>query len=66
MYKDEIIAEVWRNREAFARQHQHNLNEMVAALRRQEQQHPERLVSLTPRPARSIAGASGSEHLLQE
>ena len=55
MYKDEIIAEVWRNRDAFARQHHHNLNEMVAALRRREQEHPERMVSFQPRRPAAIA-----------
>ncbi len=32
MYKDEIIAEVWRNREAYTEQHHHSLAEMVADL----------------------------------
>lgn len=32
MYKDEIIAEVWRNRDAYAAQHNHNLADMVADL----------------------------------
>jgi len=32
MYEDEIIAEVWRNRDAYAEKHHHNLAEMVADL----------------------------------
>lgn len=32
MYKDEIIAEVWRNRDAYAEKHHHSLAEMVADL----------------------------------
>ena len=44
MYKDEIIAEVWRNRDAFARKHHYSLDKMVAALRKSEQSHPDRIV----------------------
>ena len=32
MHKDEIIAEVWRNRDAYAEKHHHNLAEIVADL----------------------------------
>ncbi len=32
MYKDEIIAEVWRNRDSYAEKHHHSLAEMVADL----------------------------------
>jgi len=44
MYKDEIIAEVWRNRDAYARKHHYNLEEMVADLRMREKSHPDRIV----------------------
>lgn len=37
IYRDEIIAEVWRNRDAYAAQHHNNLNEMVADLRERQQ-----------------------------
>ena len=33
MYRDEIIAEVWRNRDAYAAEHHYSLGEMVADLR---------------------------------
>ncbi len=36
MYRDEIIAEVWRNRDAYAKQHDHDLDKIVADLRRRE------------------------------
>ena len=49
MYKDEIIAEVWRNRDAYARKHNHNLDEIVADLRKREQSHPDRVVDLRHR-----------------
>ena len=44
MYKDDIIAEVWRNRDAYARKHNYSLDEMVADLRKREQSHPNQLV----------------------
>ena len=44
MYKDEIIAEVWRNRDTFARAHRYDLNEIVADLRKREKQHPQQVV----------------------
>ena len=49
MYKDEIISEVWRNRDAYAKQHNHNLDEIVADLRKREQANPERVVDLRHR-----------------
>nr|VFK21241.1 MAG: hypothetical protein BECKLPF1236A_GA0070988_102943 [Candidatus Kentron sp. LPFa]VFK34660.1 MAG: hypothetical protein BECKLPF1236C_GA0070990_102893 [Candidatus Kentron sp. LPFa] len=32
MYEDEIIVELWRNRDAYAAKHHHNLAEIVADL----------------------------------
>lgn len=49
MYKDNIIAEVWRNRDAYARKHNYNLDEIVADLRKREQAHPDRVVNLRNR-----------------
>jgi hypothetical protein len=40
MYKDEIIAEVWRNRDAYTEKHHHSLSEMVADLQAR-QKRPE-------------------------
>jgi len=39
MYQDEIIAEVWRNREVLAKRCHHNLHEIVLDLQRR-QKHP--------------------------
>jgi hypothetical protein len=41
MYTDEIIAEVWRHRDAYAQKHHNSLGEMVADLisRQQESGH---------------------------
>jgi len=36
IYRDEIIAEVWRNRDAYVAQHHNSLNEMVADLRERQ------------------------------
>ena len=43
-YRDEIIAEVWRNRDTYAAQHHNNLNEMVADLRERQKRPGCRLV----------------------
>jgi hypothetical protein len=44
MYTDEIIAEVWRNRDAYAKEHHNNLDEIVADLRKREKIHPNQIV----------------------
>lgn len=44
MDKDEIIAEVWRNRDAYVAQHQHDLKKIVEDLRRWEKEHPSKVV----------------------
>jgi len=44
VYKDEIIAEVWRNRDAYVEKHNHNLDEIVADLRKREREHTQRVV----------------------
>jgi len=37
--KNEILQEVWRNRDEFAREHKHDIKAMVAALQEMEK-HP--------------------------
>jgi len=44
MYTDEIIEEVWRNRDAYVRKHHNNLDEIVDDLRKREKEHPDRIV----------------------
>jgi hypothetical protein len=39
MKKNEILEEVWRNRDEFAREHNYDLDAMVAALQEMEK-HP--------------------------
>ena len=36
IYRDEIIEEVWRNRESYAKQHNHNLHAIVADLQERQ------------------------------
>jgi hypothetical protein len=44
MVEDEILREVWRNRDAFAKRHRYNLDAMVEELRQMERQSPNKLV----------------------
>jgi hypothetical protein len=42
---DEILEEVWRNRDEFARRHNYDLDSMVAELRKMERQPWSRVIS---------------------
>ena len=44
MVENEILKEVWRNRDAFAKRHRYNLDAMVEELRQLERQSPNKLV----------------------
>ncbi len=44
MVENEILREVWRNRDAFAKRHRYDLDAMVEELRQMERQSPNRLV----------------------
>ena len=52
MIEDEILKEVWRVRDAFAKRHRYNLDAMVEELRRLERQSPNKLVDLSKQPRR--------------
>jgi hypothetical protein len=41
---DEIIAEVWRNRDAYAKKHRNNLDDIVEDLRKFQEDHPHRVI----------------------
>ncbi len=58
MYRDEIIAEVWRNRDAYVEEHNHSLEEIVADLRRRQEKHRERLIDR--RPNKEMQQTAGS------
>lgn len=36
MYQDEVIIEVWKNREAYARRHNHDLHKIVEDLKKRQ------------------------------
>lgn len=52
MQNDPIVDEVRRIRQEYAKQFAYDLRAMAADLRKHEQQHPDRLVSFPPKPAR--------------
>ena len=53
MYEDEIITEVWHNRDEYSKIHHYNLDEIVADLLIREQTHPDRVTK--KKPTRSTA-----------
>ena len=52
MQVDPIVDEVRRVRREYAKRFDYDLRAIAADLRKREQQHPERLVSFPPKPAR--------------
>ena len=44
MYRDEIIAEVWRNRDAYVEKHHHNLEEIVQDIQKRQKTHHSKVV----------------------
>ena len=52
MQADPIVEEVRRVRQAYAEQFGFDLRALAADLRKREQQHPERVVSFSPKPVR--------------
>ena len=38
MYEDEIISDVWKNREEYAKKHKHNLHTIVCDLQNRQKQ----------------------------
>ena len=52
MRDDPIVEEIRRVRQEYAKQFDYDVRAMAADLREREQQHPDRLVSFPPKPAR--------------
>jgi hypothetical protein len=48
MYRDKIIAEVWKNRDAYAAEHGHDLARIVADLQRRQNDRRRRIVDGRP------------------
>lgn len=61
MYQDDIIAEVWRNRDAYVARHHHSLAEMVADLRARQNRVDCRLVDRRgdAKPSEPVRVAAG-------
>lgn len=60
MWKDEIVEEVRRVREAHAAAHGHDLRRIFEDLKKSQSQSGRKVVSLPPRPPRRRKHASGS------
>ncbi len=58
MYRDEIISEVWRNRDAYVEEHHHSLEEIVTDLQRRQEKRRERLIDR--RPNKEMQQTAGS------
>ena len=44
MYQDEVILEVWKNKESYACRHNHDLHQIVADLKRRQDKTDAKLV----------------------
>lgn len=60
MLSDPIIEEVRRVRQEYVKRHNYDLHAIAADLRKQEQEHPERLVSFPAKSPRRIKKARAS------
>jgi len=56
--KDEIIAEVWRNRDQLAEKYGHDLDVIVAAMQQRER-HPLTAVCRRPRSKKEVQPMAG-------
>jgi hypothetical protein len=62
--ENEILSEVWRARDAFAKRHRYNLDAMVEELRQLERQSPNKFVDRSGEAAKKTRRRKGqrSEH----
>ena len=51
---NEILEEVWRIRDEFAKRYDYDIGKMAAALREMEMQHPERMVDRSKKTAKPL------------
>jgi len=61
MYRDEIIAEVWRNRDAYAARYHNNLDEMVADLRERQKRPGCKLVDRRDTGRKRVLSFTGTQ-----
>ncbi|MBN1900163.1 hypothetical protein JW926_02405 [Candidatus Sumerlaeota bacterium] len=52
MYKDEIIEDVWKNRDAYVEKHNHKLDEIVKDLQKRQKNPFSKLIYRTSRTRR--------------
>ncbi len=64
MYRDEIITEVWRLRDQYADQHNHNMTEIIADLKKRQQTPHSKLIDLRDRTKRSAQPENRSDFLV--
>jgi hypothetical protein len=57
MYRDDIITEVWKNREAYAKRHGNSLSRMVADLQKRQQRPHASVVDRRQARKRPVGGA---------
>jgi hypothetical protein len=65
MFEDPIVEEVRRVRQEYARRFNYDLHAIAADLRKQEQEHPERLVSFPAKAPRKTGRAQASRRRRQ-
>lgn len=58
MYKDEIISEVWANREAFVFKHSHDISSMIRELMKRQKISGRLLVDRREKPNKKIQSDS--------
>lgn len=61
MYRDEIIAEVWRIRDAYAARHHYSLDEMVADLRERQNRPGCKLVDKRDTGHKRVSSLTGTQ-----
>jgi len=60
MYRDKIISEVWRNRDTYAAEHDHDLSKIVADL--QQRQRRRHVKTVDRRPNKLLQRTDGHRH----
>jgi len=56
--KDEVISALWKVKDEISREHDYDLERLAVAVRRREQEHPERVVNWSR--ARQPAGSEAA------
>ena len=54
--KNEILEEVWRNRDEFAKEHNYDIDAMVATLQEMEKQNPNQIIDRRSQHSKESSG----------